>query len=188
VRAPGVMLSGGSEPPSDVMVERLNEPVLRDLESAAQIIPDCDADLVASLGGTQKGITAIAADIAAGSGTHFPPRDEAPDIVLRAVGVERYLRAVQHYQQRRLVEMQPCQQTVQRDEASAAEEDVVEPRAQSDSPARTRVKLVNFKAGVEVPDQAANPCLSSTMAIGEGVQLYAPAVQQLPSIARGGRH
>jgi hypothetical protein len=53
-------------------------------ESAGEpkIVPDRDAKFVAGLGESQKGITAIAADIAAGSGTDLPPGDVAPDIVL----------------------------------------------------------------------------------------------------------
>ena len=53
----------------------------------------------------------------------------APDVVLRAVGVQRDLRPLQHHQQFGLVGMQPSQQTVQRHEAGAAQKDAVEPGA-----------------------------------------------------------
>jgi hypothetical protein len=74
------------------MVERLNDPVSRHLEPAAQIIPDREAELVAGLGKPQKRIPTIAANIAACFGAHFAPSDVAPDVI--PVGVERNLRPV----------------------------------------------------------------------------------------------
>src|SRR5277367_6111279 len=114
------------------MIERLNDNVSGHPEPAAQIVPDRDAELVAGLGEAQKCVATIATDIAPCPGTDLPPRDIATDIVLRAVGVERYFRPVQHHQQLRLVGMQPRQQAVQCDEAGAAEEDAVEPGTQRD--------------------------------------------------------
>src|SRR3954453_19585269 len=61
--------SGGPDPRSDVLVERLDECVAHHLEPAAQIIPDRDAEFVAGLGEAQESITAVAADIAARPGT-----------------------------------------------------------------------------------------------------------------------
>src|SRR3954451_21326478 len=61
--------SGGPDPRSDVLVERLDECVAHHLEPAAQIIPDRDAEVVAGLGEAQESITAVAADIAARPGT-----------------------------------------------------------------------------------------------------------------------
>ena len=47
------------------MVERLEECMPGDPESAAQIIPDRDAKLVAGLGQAEESIAAIATDVAA---------------------------------------------------------------------------------------------------------------------------
>src|SRR3954469_25449663 len=66
--------SGGPDPRSDVLVERLDECVAHHLEPAAQIIPDRDAEFVAGLGEAQESITAVAADIAA-----RPARPPGPD-------------------------------------------------------------------------------------------------------------
>src|SRR3954470_14273949 len=95
--------SGGSDPRSDVMVERFDECVAHHLESAAQIIPDREAEFVAGLGEAQKSVTAVAAGVGARPGTYFAPGDVAADIVLRAVGVQWNLRPVQHHQQLILV-------------------------------------------------------------------------------------
>src|SRR5882757_4293384 len=99
------------------MVERLNQGVPSNLESAAQIVPHGDAKLVAGLGQPQESITAIAASIASGSGTDLAAGDVAADIVLRSVGVQRGLWPVQHHQQLCFVGMQPPQKPVQRNEA-----------------------------------------------------------------------
>src|SRR3954465_5889959 len=113
--------SGGPDPRSDVLVERLDEYVAHHLEPAAPIIPDRDAEFVAGLGEAQESITAVAADIAARPGTDLTAGDVAADIVLRAVGVQWNLGTVQHHQQLVFVGMQPRQQAVQGDEAGAAE-------------------------------------------------------------------
>ena len=160
-----------AEPPSDIVIERLNQDVPRHLEPAAQIVPERDAKLVAGLGQAKKRITAIAASIAACSGADLAPGHVAADVVLRTVGVERDLWPLQHHQQLRLVGMQPLEQAVQRDEAGAAKEDTVEPRAQGGSPARAWLEPVGLETGIEIPDQAAHPRLRGAMLVGEGVQL-----------------
>src|SRR3954462_2341871 len=75
----------------DVVVERLDECVPCHLEPAAQIVPDRDAEFVAGLGEAEKGVAAVAADLAPRPGTDLAPGDVAADIVLRAVGVQRDL-------------------------------------------------------------------------------------------------
>lgn len=74
-------------------------------------------------GKAQESVATITTDIAPCPGADVLPRGLAADIVLRAVGVERDLRVVQHHQQLSLVGMMPHQQAVQGDEAGAAEED-----------------------------------------------------------------
>src|SRR4051812_50207344 len=69
------------------MVERLDECVAGNLESAAQIIPDRDAEFVAGLGEAQESITAVAADIAARPGTDLTAGGGGAGIVLPARGV-----------------------------------------------------------------------------------------------------
>src|SRR5476651_332836 len=83
--------SGVSNSLPDVMVERADHHVPRDLEPASQIIPDRDAQLIAGLGQTEECISAIAASIAACSGADLPPRDVTANVVFGAIGVERNL-------------------------------------------------------------------------------------------------
>src|SRR5664279_2953269 len=64
-----------------------------------------------------------------------------------------------HHQQLVFVGMQSCQQAVERDEAGAAQKDAVEPGAQRDRPAQAWLELVSLQAGIEVPNQAADPRL-----------------------------
>jgi hypothetical protein len=64
------------------VVERLDECVPRHLEPAAQIVPDRDAEFVAGLDQAQKGVAAVAADLAPRPGTDLAPGDVAADIVL----------------------------------------------------------------------------------------------------------
>src|SRR5690349_10593614 len=157
------------------MVERFDECVSRDLESAAQVVPDRDAEFVAGLGKAQKSIPAVAADIAACPAADFAPRDVAADVVLRTVGVQRDLRSIQHRQQLSLVGMQPCQQAVQGDEAGATEKDAVEPSAQGIGPTPPRIELISLETGVEVPYQAAHARLRDPLLVGERVELvYQP--------------
>src|SRR3954454_7161957 len=120
---------------------------------------------------SQKSIAAVTADVAAGPGADLAPGDVAADIVLRAVGVQRGLGTVQHHQQLIFVGMQPYQQAVQGDEARAAEKDAVEPGAQGDRAALAWFALISLQAGIERPDQAADPRLRGPVLVGERVQL-----------------
>src|ERR1700722_8186112 len=112
----------------------------RHLEPATQIVPQREAELVAGFGQSKKRIAAIAANIAAGSCADLAPGHVAADVVLRAVGVQRDLRLLQHPQQLRLV-------GIERDEAGATQEDAVEPRAQGDRPARAWLEPVSPETG-----------------------------------------
>lgn len=163
------------------MVERLNDPVSRHLESAAEIVPDRDTEFVACLGETQESIAAVAADIAARPGADLAPRDVTTNIVLRTVGMKRDLRSVQHHQQLGFVGMQARQQAIQRDEAGAAEENAVEPGAQRDRSAPAGLEPVCLEAGVEVPDQAAHTLLSGAMLVGKRVELMHQAFRMHPA-------
>src|SRR5690242_13580065 len=157
------------------MVERFDECMPRDLESGAQIVPDCDAEFVAGLGQAQKSIAAIAADIAACLCTDLAPDDLTADVVLRAVGVQRDLRPVQHHQQLSLVGMQPGQQAVQGREAGATKKNAIEAGTQSDGAMSGRVELISLQAGIEVPNQAAHARLRDPLLVGERVELvYQP--------------
>ena len=77
------------------------------------------------------------------------------------------LRPLQHHQQLSLVDMQPLEQAVQRDEAGTAQENTVEPSAQGGSPARAWLEPVSPETGIVVPDQAADPNLRLIFECGD---------------------
>src|ERR1700676_570197 len=162
--------SGGAQPSSDVMVERLNDRVSRYLEPAAQIVPDRDSELVAGLNETEESIATIPADVASRPGADLAACDLTANVVFRTVGVERDFRSVQHHQQLGLVGVQPRQQAIQRGEAGAAKEDAIEACAQRLSPPLAGFQLISPEVRVKVPDQATNSRLSGAMPVVERIQ------------------
>ena len=112
--------------------QRRDDGLTRDVESTAEIVPEGDLEFAAGLGKAEEGIPAIAPVIAARPGTDLTTDHLTTDVIFRAVGVEWYLRPVQHHQQLGLVGPQPRQKAVQRDEAGTAAEDAIEPRAAPD--------------------------------------------------------
>src|ERR1039458_1170287 len=143
----------------------------RHLEPAAQVIPDSDPELSARLAKPQQSIAAITSEIASCPGADFAARDLTSDIALRAVGVQRNFRPVEHHQQLGLVGVKSRQKPVQGDETGAAEKDEIQTGGQRLVTARSGSQLVGFQIGVKVPDQAANLGLGGTALIGESAQL-----------------
>jgi hypothetical protein len=97
-----------------------------DIEACTEVVPKADAELGAGLGEGEEGIARIATEIATGAAGDFAPCDVTTDIVLRAIGVERNIGALDHLEQLRLVGMKPCEQTIEGDEAGFAGEDAIE--------------------------------------------------------------
>ena len=112
----------------------------------------------------------------------------AADVVLRSVGVQRDLGAVEHHQQLGLVGVEPREQTVEGDEAGLAREDAVEPRPQCGLALFAGSATIGLEIGVELPDQLADGGLGGAVLIGEGVELVNQALGNEPSTGRAGRH
>ena len=70
--------------------------MIGDCEPAAEIVPEGDPQLGASLGQSEEGITAVAANIAAGSPADVAFGDLAAAVVLRALGVQWDVWMVEH--------------------------------------------------------------------------------------------
>src|SRR5450432_2730319 len=156
-KTPGrALISGGLAPASDELRQRRDKRLAGGAQTATEIMPERHAVLVAGLGEAEEGITAVASGVAACSAADLAAGDLAADVVLGAIGMQRYLRPVQHHQQLGLVGMQPLQQSIQRDEAGAAAEDAIEPRAQRRTAVFAGVGPVNLEIGVEVPDERAD--------------------------------
>ena len=98
----------------------------RQSEAVAKIIPEADGLLGACFISPRK-VATIAACIRTGSGGDFAARHLAANIVFRAVGVQRDLRALQHHEQFVFLCTKPRQEPVEGDEARLAGKDGVEP-------------------------------------------------------------
>ena len=107
-----------------------------DAEPGAEIVPERDAELPAGLAEAQEGVAAVASDVGLGSAADLALGHLAADVVLRAVGVQRNFRVIEHHQQFGLVGMQPLQQAIEGGETGGAQEDAVEARPQLAAPAR----------------------------------------------------
>lgn len=115
-------------------------------EPAAEIIPESDAHLGASLGQPEEGVAAVATDVAAGATADFAFGHLTADVVLRAVRVQRNVRMVEHGQQLGVIGVQPLQQAIKSDEAGVAAEDIVEPCAELATPPRRAARSASAQA------------------------------------------
>ena len=73
--------------------------------------------------------------------------------------------------------MEPCEQTVEGDEAGLAREDAVEPCPQGGLALRGRMLAIGFEIAIEPPDQRARSALSLALFIREGVELVNEALE-----------
>jgi hypothetical protein len=73
-----------------------------------------------------RGVEPLTSGIAAGSAADFTFGDLATDVILRSVGVQRNLGAVENGQKLSLVGVKPSEQAIEHDEAGAPFEDAVE--------------------------------------------------------------
>ena len=132
--------------------------LLRDGEPRAEIVPEAETELGTGLGQPEKGVSAVASGVAAGSAADLAPGHLGADVVLRSVGVQRDLGAVEHPQQFRLVGVQPREQPVQDDEAGPAPKQAIKPRPQFGPAAPGWLASVGFEVAVEPPDQRSLGC------------------------------
>src|SRR4051812_9889498 len=142
-----------------------------DAEPGPEVVPEAEVELGAGLGQVVEGIAAVAPDVAPGAAADLAPGDLGADVVLRSVGVQRDLRAVEHVQQLGLVGVQAVEQPVEHGEAGAALEDAVEAGAQLGPAAPTGLASVGLQVGVEPPDEITDARLGGPLLVGEGVEL-----------------
>jgi hypothetical protein len=126
--------------------------VVRHLEPRAEIVPDGDFEFCAGLDETEEGVAAVAAGIASGASADLTPGDLTADVVLRPVGVEWDFGPIEHHQQFALVGMEPCEETVEGDEAGVAREDAIEACLQGCLALRGRMLAIGFESAIEPPD------------------------------------
>ena len=134
-----------------------------DTEARAKIIPESDAELAAGLSETKECVAAVAADVAVSSAADMALGYLAADVALRAIGVQRDLRMVEHHQQLVLVGVQPLKQTIEGDEASAPFKDAIEARPHFTAPAWCGIEPEGLQVGIKPPHQSADTLLDCTL-------------------------
>ena len=145
--------------------------MLRYSEPITEVMPERDAELGAGVHQTEKGVAAIAPDVAVRSAADLSLDDMTANVAFGTVGMQRDFRPVEHGEQLGLVGVQPLQQTIERDEAGAATEDAIEPGTHLAAPLRGRRRTVGLQISVEPPDERADALLRDAVQIGEGVKL-----------------
>ena len=156
---------------SDDVWQVWNAGLVLNAEAVAEVVPERDAKLGAGLLQSEESVPAITSGVTVCAAANLALGDVAADVAFGTVGVERYLRAIQHRQQLRLVGVQPCEQAVESDEAGAAAEDAIEAGAQFAASAGSRRGAIGLEVGVEPPDQTTDALLSAAMQVGERIEL-----------------
>src|SRR5882724_10173414 len=162
------------------------------IEAVAEIVPEEDAELAAGLGEAEKGVSAVAAGVAAGAAADLSPGDVAADVVLGSIGVQGDLWAVEDEEQLGLVGVEASKQLVEEGESGAAFEDAVEAGAQLRLATRRWIGLVGLKVAIEPPDEAAYALLGGALEVGERIELVDqtlgmhPAQAMLPDVELSG--
>ena len=82
------------------------------VEAVAEIVPEADAELGASLHQAEEGVAAFTSGLGPGSAGDLAPRELAADVVLGVVGVQGHIGTVQHHEEFVAVGMQPRQKPV----------------------------------------------------------------------------
>ena len=80
-------MSGGLSAATDEVRQVRDGRTVWDAEAAAEAVPERDAELATGLAEADKGVAAVAPEIALGVATDVSPGDPAADIILRAVGI-----------------------------------------------------------------------------------------------------
>ncbi len=92
---------------SDDVGQRRDDGGADDAEAVAKVVPEGDAKLAARLGEAEECVAAVTSRAGLSTAAHRALCHLAADVGLRAVGVQRDLRPVEHHQQFGLVSVQP---------------------------------------------------------------------------------
>src|SRR3954452_7332365 len=130
---------------SDEVGQVRDSGLVRDSEPSAKVVPEAEAELGTGLRQAEAAVPAIASGVAAGSAADLAPGHLGADVVLRSVGVQRDLGAVEHPQEFRLVGVQPCKQPVQDDEVGPTRKEPIKPRPQFGPSSRGRLSSLSLE-------------------------------------------
>ena len=140
-------------------------------EAGAEVIPEPDGLLGTGFHQAEEGVAAIAAGVRAGAARDLAAGYVGADVILRAVGVQRHVRPIEHRQQIGLERIQSLQLPVEQHEAGLAREDGVESGFQLGLDRRRRRAGIGFQIGVEFPDAVPDRLLGGLPVGGESVEL-----------------
>src|SRR3954464_13225466 len=137
-------------------VREVSNPVGGDAEAIAEVGPEGDGVLLASLLQRQEGIAASSAILTAGAAADLAEGHRVADIPLRAVGVERHLGALEGDQQFAFAPLEAGKRRIEFGKAGGAAEQAVEPSLQTGLGPARRIGAIVLEVAVEPPDQMAH--------------------------------
>jgi len=103
----GVWHSGGLAPTADKVWQIRHDRLAGNVEAIAKVVPECEAKFGSGAHQSEECVAAVAAIETASTTTDLALGDMEADVALGAIGVERYLRPIEHHQQLRLFGVQP---------------------------------------------------------------------------------
>src|SRR5690349_4218748 len=137
-----------------------------DAEAIAEVGPEGDGVLLASLLQRQEGIAASSAIVTAGAAADLADGHRVTAILLRAVGVERNFGALKGDQQFAFAPLEAGKRRIKFGEAGGAAEQAVEPGLQTGLGLGRRIGPVKLEVAVEPPDQMAHEGDGGTLRLG----------------------
>jgi hypothetical protein len=153
------------------LADELGEPGhavgVRDVQPVPEVVPERDGELGAGFQQAEEGVAGLLAGGGAGLAGDPAFDDEAADVVLRAVGVQRDVWPVEHKQQLVLVGKGPGDGLVELGKAGDPGEDPIEAPPQRCSADGCRVVLVELEISVEPPDQLALQRDQAVLLVGD---------------------
>ena len=158
-------------PTADKVWQIRHDRLAGNVEAIAKVVPECEAKFGSGAHQSEECVAAVAAIETASTTTDLALGDMEADVALGAIGVERYLRPIEHHQQLRLFGVQPHEQAIERDEAGAPMEDAIEAGTQFAAAPRGGFGAIRLEVIVKPPDQRTHALLCGAMQIGEAVQL-----------------
>ena len=94
---PWAVPSGGLTAAADEVWQIWNDRLARNAEAGAKIIPESNAEFSGGAHQSEECVAAVAAGETARAATDLAFGDVETDVPLGAIGMERYLRAIEHH-------------------------------------------------------------------------------------------
>lgn len=129
--------------------------MIADAQPIPEIVPERQAKFLAGLHQAEQAVTRLAAMAADGAARDLSLDDDAAQIPLRRIGMERDLGSLENAQQLGLATPQPSQQRVKFTIAGADGEYPIEPELKAAGGTSAWFSPIGFQRFVKVPDEHA---------------------------------